>query len=108
MITERNFHKKVHEEPNPSASRWRGAIPPYLLERLASAASSPQPGARASSSGLETIAELARRTLLTDSRLRHRRTAENGSDSAARTASRLHREISDAEGTEALPGRLVR
>lgn len=84
----------------------RYAIPPYLLERLTEKASPAQTLARSSGSG--PVAELARRTLLTDERLRARRAAD-GVESPDVIASReLRREISDADGTENLPGRLVR
>ncbi|MEA5455897.1 M4 family metallopeptidase [Sinomonas sp. JGH33] len=86
----------------------RGAIPPYLLERLASVSEGTHHGTRAASSGLDTVAEIARRTLLTDSRLRRVRISENPGNSAAEAAARLHREVSDAEKSETLPGRLVR
>jgi Zn-dependent metalloprotease len=72
----------------------QGAIPPYLLERIAGAV--PRPEARD-----------ARRTLLTDQRLRGARTAADDGGPRA-TPNGLHREISDAGGTEELPGRLVR
>ncbi|NUP73061.1 MAG: M4 family metallopeptidase [Sinomonas sp.] len=85
-----------------------GAIPPYLLERLASAAPpSPRGAVRHESSSLAVVAELARRTLLTDGRLRNARASE-AAQHPDRSSGGLHREISDAERTEALPGRLVR
>lgn len=108
-------HKATRSRPQ----RHQGAVPPYLLERLAGfgerraralQGEGPANGWAADTRGLETVAELARRTLLQDTRLRDRR------ESHPREARRriltepgtLHREISDAEATEELPGRLVR
>ncbi|WP_138417194.1 M4 family metallopeptidase [Sinomonas gamaensis] len=73
----------------------QGVIPPYLLERIAGAA--PREASRE-----------ARLTLVADQRLRVARTLE--ADDGARPGGRggLHREISDAGGSEDLPGRLVR
>ncbi|WP_415855517.1 M4 family metallopeptidase [Sinomonas sp. G460-2] len=82
-----------------------GAIPPYLLERLANAAPH---GAVPEKSSLAVVAELARRTLLTDSRLRGDRASDGVGARPAPSDAGLHREISDAENSEALPGRLVR
>ena len=83
-----------------------GAIPPYLLERLANSA--PRGAVPGEASSLAVVAELARRTLLTDGRIRRTRSADALGESAPPSGRGLHREISDAENTETLPGRLVR
>lgn len=100
-------------------SRHQGAVPPYLLERLAGfgerraralSGEGPANGFAADTRGLEAVSELARRTLLEDARLRERRRGRPREDQRGLRAApgTLHREISDAETTEDLPGRLVR
>lgn len=100
-------------------SRHQGAVPPYLLERLAGlrerraralSGEGAANGFAADTRGIESVAELARRTLLEDARLRERRRGRPLADQRDLRAvpGTLHREISDAESTEELPGRLVR
>ena len=107
-----------HSEPMPGPRR-HGAIPPYLLERLAGSATrptalpgpaaEPEEGAWGTEAGLDVVAELARRTLLADERMRHRREAPARRHTGMLAEpGTLRREISDAENTERLPGRLVR
>jgi Zn-dependent metalloprotease len=94
-------------------------VPPYLLERLAGfgerraralSGEGPAQGSAADVRGLEAVAELARRTLLEDARLRERRRVRPREDQRGLRVApgTLHREISDAEAGEDLPGRLVR
>ncbi|GAB2757666.1 M4 family metallopeptidase [Sinomonas soli] len=94
-------------------------MPPYLLERLAGfgerraralSGQGPANGFAADVRGLEAVAELARQTLLEDARLRERRRARPREDQRGLRVApgTLHREISDAEAGEDLPGRLVR
>jgi Zn-dependent metalloprotease len=73
----------------------QGVIPPYLLERIAGAA--PREASRE-----------ARLTLVADRRLRVARTLESDDGARPGGPGGLHREISDAGGSEDLPGRLVR
>ncbi|MDQ4492401.1 M4 family metallopeptidase [Sinomonas sp. ASV486] len=102
-----------------SVQRHRGAIPPYLLERIATyderraralRGEGPPNGWAEDTRGLEAVAEVARRTLLTDQRLRSRREAHTAEPehSILRDPGALYREISDAEGTERLPGKPLR
>ncbi|GAB3268864.1 M4 family metallopeptidase [Sinomonas notoginsengisoli] len=95
-------------------------MPPYLLEHLATCderraralrGDGPPNGWVEDTRGLEAVAELARRTLLEDHRLRERREAHTrgpGMHGILREHGTLHREISDAERTQSLPGKLVR
>ncbi|GGG65663.1 MULTISPECIES: M4 family metallopeptidase [Sinomonas] len=105
--------------PSTRPRRHQGAVPPYLLERLAGlrerraralSGEGPANGFAADTRGIESVAELARRTLLEDARLRERRRGRPLGDQRGLRAApgALHREISDAETTEELPGRLVR
>lgn len=73
----------------------QGVIPPYLLERIAGAA--PREASRE-----------ARLTLVADRRLRVARTLEADGGARPDGPRGLHREISDAGGSEELPGHLVR
>jgi Zn-dependent metalloprotease len=92
-------------------------VPPYLLERLATLGErrsralrgeGPANGWAQDSRGLETVADLARRTLLEDRRLRERREAHRSEHGILQPKGTLRREISDAEQTENLPGKPVR
>ncbi|WP_315771120.1 M4 family metallopeptidase [Rhodococcoides kroppenstedtii] len=81
-----------------------GVVPPYLLQRLASA-----PAER--SARLDTAPSVAERTLALDAELRLRRDgvrtgAAAGSPGAV--AGRLQRTVADAKGTQTLPGDVVR
>ena len=83
----------------------QGVVPPYLLQRLASA-----PTER--SARLDTAPSVASRTLELDDEMRRRRdvTRESLSPSASRgaVAGRLVRTVADAKNTQTLPGDVVR
>lgn len=99
--------------------RHRGVVPPYLLERLATCderraralrGEGPPNGWAQDTRGIEAVAELARRTLLADERMRERRSSHTREPEHSILAEpgTLRREISDAERTESLPGKLIR
>ncbi|GAB4097890.1 M4 family metallopeptidase [Sinomonas halotolerans] len=113
--------------------RHQGAVPPYLLEHLAHCdgarptALPGRPGAatgtpdrtapddtpeegRQTRVGLDVVAELARRTLLADERMRRQRERPPHGPHPGILArpGTLRREISDAENTERLPGTIAR
>ncbi len=83
----------------------QGVVPPYLLQRLASA-----PAER--SARLDTAPSVASRTLELDDEMRRRRdsTRSTVSPTAPRgaVADRLQRTIADAKNTQTLPGDVVR
>ncbi|WP_334170846.1 M4 family metallopeptidase [Sinomonas sp.] len=91
----------------PTPPPRQHAIPPYLLERLSQTDADAVPSAVAARAGFGAVAELAERTLRTDERIRRRRT-DDGDGSPQSGGAGLRREITDADGEENLPGRLVR
>ncbi|WP_430297311.1 M4 family metallopeptidase [Sinomonas sp. B1-1] len=101
------------------AVRHQGAVPPYLLERLATCdqrraralrGEGPPNGWADDTRGIEAVAELARRTLLADERMRAQRGAHtrDAKHQILVEPGTLRREISDADNTERLPGKPVR